>query len=101
MTAAAVTVTVLWYRSLGKGALDLSALCYMYWGASLMWLVDAIFEYSELGADFFAPAASDMLNDLYLGLCAVILGLIVWIAVLLAKDPDNVVKTALNNTKRR
>ncbi len=98
---AAVVVTVVWYSSPKARKMNIGLMCYMYWGASLMWLVDAIFEYSELGADFFAPAASDMLNDLYLGLCAVILGLIVWIAVLLAKDPDNVVKTALNNTKRR
>ena len=74
MTAAAVTVTVLWYRSLGKGALDLSALCYMYWGASLMWMVDAVFEYAELGAEYFRPEA-------------VVFGLVIWMVILLVKDP--------------
>lgn len=87
MTAAAVTVTVLWYRSLGKGALDLSALCYMYWGASLMWMVDAVFEYAELGAEYFRPEAGDMLNDAFLGAAAVVFGLVIWMVILLVKDP--------------
>ena len=53
-----------------KGARELKAgsLCCMYWGASLMWLIDAVFGYAEDGAGFFVPAAADMLNDLYLGL---------------------------------
>lgn len=42
-----------------------------------MWFVDAIFEYTELGADFFAPAPVDMLNVTYLGLFAVALGLVI------------------------
>jgi hypothetical protein len=71
----------------------------MYWGASLMWLVDAIFEYAELRAEFFTPAFEDMINDLYLGLSAVALGLVIWVIVLIAKDPKGVVRAAL--LKRR
>ena len=48
-----------------------------------MWLADAIMEYIELGAEYFAPAPAEMLNDLYLGLSVVVLGLIIWIVVLL------------------
>ncbi len=60
-----------------------------------MWFIDAIFEYAELGAEFFAPAPVDMLNDLYLGLSVVALGMIIWLIILLVKDPKGVVKSAL------
>lgn len=60
-----------------------------------MWLVDAVFEYAELGADYFAPAAEDMLNDLFLGLSVVALGLVIWLVILLVKDPKGVVRETL------
>ena len=60
-----------------------------------MWLVDAIFEYAELGAEFFTPAAADMLNDSYLGLCVVALGLIIWIVMLFIKDPKGIIRKML------
>jgi hypothetical protein len=80
--------------------MKLGILCWMYWGASIMWLVDAIFEYAELQAEFFAPAPADMLNDLYLGLSVVALGLIIWLVILLAKDPKGAVKAALFNKRK-
>jgi hypothetical protein len=67
----------------------------MYWGASLMWLIDAIFEYGELKADYFTPEPMDMLNDLYLGLSVVALGLIIWLIILLIKDPKGTVRATL------
>ena len=70
-------------------------LALMYWGASIMWFVDAIFEYAELGAEFFTPAAADMLNDSYLGLCVVALGLIIWIVMLFIKDPKGIIRKML------
>ena len=60
-----------------------------------MWLIDAIFEYNELGAEFFTPAPLDMLNDFYLGLSVVALGMIIWLVILIFKDPKGVVKAAL------
>jgi hypothetical protein len=60
-----------------------------------MWMIDAVFEYVELGAEFFAPAAVDMLNDFYLGLSVVALGMVIWVVYLLIKDPKGVVKAAL------
>lgn len=92
---AAVICTIIWYRSEQRTEMKLGNLCLMFWSASLMWLVDAFFEYAELGADYFAPAASDMLNDLYLGLSVVALGLIIWLIILLIKDPKGVVRAAL------
>ncbi|MCD8049945.1 MAG: hypothetical protein LUG52_10225 [Clostridia bacterium] len=84
---AAIISTVVWYVSQRGGELKLGTLCLMYWGASLMWFVDAIVEYFEVGAEYFAPAAEDMLNDAFLGLSVVALGLVIWLGVLLVKDP--------------
>ena len=67
----------------------------MFWGASLMWLGDAIFEYAELGAAYFTPAASDMLNDLFLGLSVIALALVIWLVIVLIKDPKGVVRAQL------
>ena len=93
---AAVISTVVWYKCLcEKKDMKIGTLCLMYWGASLMWFVDAIFEYAELGAEFFTPAPLDMLNDFYLGVCVVALGLIIWLVILLVKDPNGVVRAAL------
>ena len=91
---AAIIVTVKWYTRKDDTML-LGMLVFMFWGASLMWLGDAIFGYIEEGADFFAPAAADMLNDAYLGFSVVALALVIWIVRLLVKDPKGVVKSSL------
>jgi hypothetical protein len=67
----------------------------MYWGASLMWLVDAVVEYIEVGAEFFTPATEDMINDAFLGVSVVALGMFIWLVILLIKDPSGKVKTML------
>lgn len=53
-----------------------------------MWLVDAIAEYAELGAEYFTPAAADMLNDAFLGVSVVALALVIWLARLLWSARD-------------
>ncbi len=92
---AAIICTAAWYRSAEARQLRAGTLSLMYWGASLMWLVDAISEYAELGAEAFIPAPLDMLNDLYLGLSVVALGLVIWLAILLVRDPKGVVRAVL------
>ena len=96
---AAITCTIVWYSSSRARELRMGTLCLMYWGASLMWLIDAVFEYAKLHEAFFAPAPVDMLNDLYLGLSVVALGLIIWLVILLIKDPKGVVREALFKKK--
>ncbi len=91
---AAVITTVLWYN--GGNERKTGILALMYWGASLMWLVDAIAEYIELGAEYFTPAATDMVNDAYLGFSVVALGLVIWLAVLFIKDPEGKIKKMLS-----
>ncbi len=92
---AALISTILWYKSAGKSDMKLGILCLMFWSASLMWFVDAIFEYAELGAEYFTPEGADMLNDFYLGLSVVALGLIIWLVILLVKDPKGIVRGML------
>lgn len=96
---AAIICTIIWYQSAPKSDMKIGTLCLMYWGASLMWFVDAIFEYAELGAAYFTPAPIDMLNDFYLGLSVVAFGLLIWLVILLVKDPKGVVKVALLKQK--
>ncbi len=92
---AAIICTLLWYMKAPDRSLQLGTLCLMFWGASIMWLVDAVVEYSEIGAEFFMQDSADMLNDLYLGLSVVALGLIIWLVILLIKDPKGIVRSAL------
>lgn len=92
---AAIIVTIIWYKSPNRDEMQLGTLSLMYWGASLMWFIDAIFEYAELKEEYFTPAPVDMLNDFFLGLSVVALGLIIWLVVLFIKDPKGVVRTAL------
>ena len=84
---AAITVTLIWYTNEKARKLNTGILCYMFWGASLMWLVDAAVEYFEDGADYFLPSSGDMLNDAFLGLSVVVLALVVWVVYILIKDP--------------
>ena len=98
---AAVICTIIWYKNAPKSEMKVGILCWMFWGASLMWLIDAIFEYAELGAAYFTPAPADMLNDLFLGLSVVALGLIIWLVILLIKDPKKVIRNALFKKKER
>ena len=92
---AAVISTIVWYKTAPKSNMKLGTLSLMYWGASIMWFVDAIFEYAELKEEYFTPAPVDMLNDFFLGLSVVALGLIIWLVVLMISDPKGVLKKTL------
>lgn len=91
---AAVVTTVIWYNR-KNDEMKLNVLMFMFWGASLMWLVDAIFEYSELRAEYFAPSVEDMINDSFLGLSVIAFALVIWIVYVLIKDPKGAVKRAI------
>lgn len=91
---AAVICTAIWYKN-ADSKMNYGILCWLFWGASLMWMVDAIFEYAELKAEYFTPAIEDMVNDTFLGLSVVALGLVIWIVSVLIKDPKGVIKAKL------
>ena len=94
---AAVFSTAYWYAHAPKDEMKVCILCWIYWGASLMWLVDTAFEYWNKGAEYFNPTVASMLNDTYLGLAAVALGLVIWIIRLLILDPKGAIKAVLIN----
>ncbi|MBR0381306.1 MAG: hypothetical protein IJH71_02575 [Eubacterium sp.] len=91
---AAIIATVKWYTR-EDDSMQLGILCFLYWGASIMWLVDALFEYVELKAAYFTPALEDMINDAFLGLSIVALGLVIWLVRLLITDPKGSIRAAL------
>ena len=92
---AAIITTIIWYTNDKRSELKLGTLTLMFVGASLMWFVDAVVEYIELGAEYFTPAPADMLNDTSLGLSVVAFGLIIWLVILLVKDPLKVVRKTI------
>ena len=93
---AACISTILWYKNAANDNMKIGTLALIYWGASFMWMVDAVAEYIELREALFIPSVPDMLNDSFLGLSVVVFGLIIWIVVLLVKDPRGVLKTLVN-----
>lgn len=93
---AAAVSTVVWYVSPKARKLEVGRLSLIYWGASLMWLVDAAAGYLKLGAEYFSPAPAEMLSDAFLGICVVTLGLVIWLIGVLIKDPLGVIRTAVS-----
>lgn len=89
---AAVITTVVWYIKDSSNRMKTGTLSLIYWGASLMWFVDAVFEYAEIRSLYFTPPAKDMLNDLFLGLSVVAFGLVIWLVLVLVKDPKGVIR---------
>jgi multisubunit Na+/H+ antiporter MnhB subunit len=96
---AAIICTIIWYKNAPQSEMKVEILSLIYWGASFMWFVDAIFEYTKLKEAYFKPEPVEMLNDLFLGLSVVALGLIIWLVILLIKDPKGVVRTTLLKKK--
>ncbi|HBC26515.1 MAG TPA: hypothetical protein DC013_03800 [Ruminococcaceae bacterium] len=82
---AAVVSTIVWYVNAPQNKLKLGTLSLMYWGASLMWMVDGFFCIAE-GEPFLDLSA----NDALLGLLIVICGLVAWLLILLCSDPKKV-----------
>lgn len=89
---AAVISTVIWYVNNTARKLYIGSLCYMFWGASIMWFVDAVAEYIELRDAFFNPSLESMINDSFLGFAVVALALVIWVIIFLSKDPLGTLK---------
>ncbi|MGN0600880.1 MAG: hypothetical protein ACI4JK_13450 [Oscillospiraceae bacterium] len=92
---AAVISTAVWYMNSEARKMKVGTLCCMYWGASLMWLVDAVVEYMETGAEYFTPDTMSMINDGFLGLSVAAFGLVIWLVIVLVKDPNGIVKKTI------
>lgn len=85
---AAIVTTIIWYVKAPDDKYKISRLCLMYWGATLMWLVDHIMAYLTEGGEFFEVT----LNATLLGIVVVLFGLLIWTIMLLIKDPKDVFK---------
>ena len=77
----------MWYFVQNRKAAKLGILAMMYWGASIMWTVDGVFNIIH-GESFLDLSG----NDALLGLTIVLCGLIAWTFILLLKDPENVIR---------
>lgn len=92
---AAVTASCVWYVNENRDTYKLGLLSLIFWGASLMWLMDFVFEYAQLKTEYFSQSFSDLLNDSILGVTVVVIGLAAWLAVLFIKDPKGVFRKKL------
>ena len=92
---AAIVSTVVWYCSATAREVKVSVLCWLFWGAAIMWFVDLVFEYAEEGAAVFEPSVADVLNDSLLGLAVITLALVIWTVVYLVSDPKGVLRSML------
>ena len=52
--------------------------CLFFLAASLMWLVDSVYEYLEKGTEIFTPAIQDLIQDGFLGLSVIALRILIW-----------------------
>ena len=78
---AAIIATIVWYVQIPNYRYKISTLGFIYWGASLMWLVDAFFCIAE-GEPFLDMSQ----NDALLGITIVLCGLLAWGTILLVKS---------------
>lgn len=88
---AAAVATVIWYALGQKSSMKVGTLALMYWGASLMWMVDGIACLVEGEAFIEIADTAAMLDDAVLGL-VVVAGLVAWAIYLLIKDPKGVLR---------
>ena len=97
---AAVTATIIWYTCRSARELHIGTLALMYWGASLMWLIDAVNDYLKLHAAYFSLSAADLRNDCFLGISVVTLGLVIWLVIVLVRDPKHVIAELLRHEEK-
>jgi hypothetical protein len=80
---AALISTALWYLTTPGDKYKLGFLSLIYWGATLMWLVDHAMAYVQEGGRFIVVDA----DGTGLALAVLALGLFVWLLRLFASDP--------------
>ncbi len=97
---AAIITTVIWYFKDGRNHMKTGSLALMYWGASIMWFVDAVFGFAEKKTEYFIPSPAEMLNGFFLGMSVIALGLLIWLIMFLAVDSKGVIRQALHKTKK-
>ena len=89
--SAAIIVTIVWYVKAPEDKYKLGLLSLMFWGATIMWLIDHIIAYATEGGEFFEISMDGTL----LGVTVIVLALMVWLVILLVSDPKGVLKRVL------
>ena len=90
---AAIVATIVWYVNAPEDKYKLNLLCFIFWGATLMWFVDHVMAFLIEGGEFFEIT----LDATMLGVVVVLFGLIVWLIALLISDPKKVFHKLLKN----
>lgn len=96
LTAAAAIAATIASRVVGAPGdrYHLGFLALMYWGATVMWLVDHVIAYVEEGGPFFDLS----LHATLIGLSVLILGLLLWLGrILIAKRTRATLATSDKN----
>ncbi|MGI5940052.1 MAG: hypothetical protein ACOX8V_05105 [Thermoleophilia bacterium] len=83
---AALIASALWYGSPPADKYKLGFLSLIYWGATLMWLVDHVLAYIQEGGPFLEISA----DGAGLGLSVLVLGLVVWLIRLILSNPKRI-----------
>jgi hypothetical protein len=92
MTAlAAVVTTIVWYIKSPNDKYKLGILSLMFWGATIMWLVDHVMAFATEGGEFFEISTDATM----LGVAVIVLALMAWVIVLVVSDPKGVLKRVL------
>jgi hypothetical protein len=85
---AAIITTAIWYIKAPEDKYKLGLLSSLFWGASIMWLIDHIIAFLTEGGEFFEINQDATL----LGISTILIALLIWQAVLLISDPKGVLR---------
>ncbi|MBN1631168.1 MAG: hypothetical protein JW990_15515 [Thermoleophilia bacterium] len=88
---AALVASVLWYFVRPRDRYKLGFLSLVFWGATLMWLVDHVMAYIQEGGAFFEFGA----QATAVGLSVLVLGLLIWLVRLSAGHSKRVLRAVL------
>ncbi len=88
---AAVITTAIWYIKYPEDKYKLGLLSLIFWGATIMWLVDHVAAYLTEGGEFFETSPDTAL----LGISTIVLALLIWMIVLLVSNSKGALKKSL------
>ncbi|MCR5666487.1 MAG: hypothetical protein K6G01_06620 [Eubacterium sp.] len=83
----AIAVTIAYRYSEKAKVLRFRILCYLFWGASIMWTVDEIFVLMEEKSNYPVAFMENVGDDALLGICVIVLAFAIWGVMLFFKKP--------------
>jgi len=84
----AVIATLLWYRSAENDVYLFKYLALISWGATVMFFIDHVYSYLTEGGEFIDLS----IDAIMLGIVLQLFILVLWLALLLLKDPKHVIR---------